>query len=309
VFDKDDGNGTQAKVDIILIARNAYKNMKIPRMLTSCIKSVIFFSPKTKFHIHMITGKGSNLRIARTISIIEQETGHKVSYNFYDLAEIEESLKDTIHMLREMFFFKDVGRYNDNIFFITPSFHKIFYPRINKAIFLDLDVEFRDDIAHLYNEFEKFEPENVIGLGFDLQPHYRSQFKKYRENHPGTMVGEANPGKQGFNTGVMLMDFKKMNDSTLYNSMLNKEKINKLRVKYDFMEGFLGHQDFYTLLGMKYPELFYRLPCQWNRQLDTSWKPHYSEVIFEKYHKCEGRIRLYHANGNTVIPKRQPIMK
>ncbi|KAK7085267.1 Xyloside xylosyltransferase 1, partial [Halocaridina rubra] len=42
---------------------------------------------------------------------------------------------------------------------------------------------------------------------------------------------------------------------------------------YSF-QGHLGDQDLYTLIAFDYPELFYTLPCGWNRQLCEWWRNH-----------------------------------
>lgn len=77
---------------------------------------------------------------------------------------------------------------------------------------------------------------------------YRNKFTAYREKNPGTDVGSPNPGKQGFNTGVMLMDFTRMRTSLRYNLNFFAGKLKLLTAKYEF-HGDLGHQDFFTLLG------------------------------------------------------------
>ena len=77
---------------------------------------------------------------------------------------------------------------------------------------------------------------------------YRSKFASYREKNPGTDVGSPNPGKQGFNTGVMLMDFDRMRNTPLYNLNFFGNKLRSWQTKYEF-HGDLGHQDFFTLLG------------------------------------------------------------
>lgn len=210
--------------------------------------------------------------------------------------------QETITMIKKYFFSKDVGRYNDDIFFLTEIFHEAFPKRLHKIIFLDVDLVFKEDIAKLYEEFSKFEAQNVMGIGPDLQPQYRMDFSKYRSENPGTIVGSPRPGGlQGFNTGVVLFDLDRMRKSALYNSLLNSTVIEFLCEKYKF-HGYLGHQDFFTLTGMEYPELYYKLDCTWNRQLDVGWINVTGKKIFDQYHKCDGKIKVMHANGDSVIP-------
>ena len=85
--------------------------------------------------------------------------------------------------------------------------------------------------------------------------------------HEGTRVGEPPPnGLTGFNSGVLLLDLDRMRKSDLYNSLIDRNVIQSLQDKYSFKAG-LGDQDLYTLINLEHEELFYVLPCEWNRQL------------------------------------------
>lgn len=59
-----------------------------------------------------------------------------------------------------------------------------------------------------------------------------------------------------------------MRNSKLYSELITPQTVEKLTKKYHF-KGHLGDQDFFTLIGMDHEELFYVLPCTWNRQLCT----------------------------------------
>ena len=72
-----------------------------------------------------------------------------------------------------------------------PFYHRIF--PYEKFIMLDADLKFRIDIAELYDMFEDFSKNQVMGVGVDLAPHYRIAFREYRKKNPDTMVGE--PGR------------------------------------------------------------------------------------------------------------------
>ena len=82
-------------------------------------------------------------------------------------------------------------KYRDDLFLIGPFYHRIF--PYNKFIMLDADLKFRIDIAELYDMFEDFSNNQVMGVGVDLAPHYRIAFREYRKTNPNTMVGE--PGR------------------------------------------------------------------------------------------------------------------
>ncbi|XP_067121657.1 xyloside xylosyltransferase 1-like [Centruroides vittatus] len=285
-------------VHLSFMCKYAYRNMKILRNLLRCVKSIIRYTSRN-LHFHIFLDKPSKMRVKRTLKKIIKETGRTFSISFYDINNIIEKSQDFIKIMRKFFFTKDVGRYNDDIFFISELIHHIL--SIDKVIMIDLDLIFNADIGDLHRHFHKFSPTNVIGLANDLQPQYRVDFKFYRKLNPQTSVGAPRPGKQGFNTGVVLFHLQKMRQSELYNSLLNHTAIEYLCKKYYF-EGYLGHQDFYTLTGMEYPELYYVLDCTWNRQLDTGWNNSVDKNIFDLYHECNGKIKVIHGNGDAFMP-------
>ena len=82
-------------------------------------------------------------------------------------------------------------KYRDDLFLMGPFYHRVF--PYDKFIMLDADLKFKIDIAELYDHFENFTKNNVMGVGTDLAPHYRIAFREYRKKNPGTMVGE--PGR------------------------------------------------------------------------------------------------------------------
>ncbi|KAL1431444.1 hypothetical protein MTO96_014291 [Rhipicephalus appendiculatus] len=232
-------------VDVVFVAKWAYRNMK------------------------------SYLRLSRTLGSIQVESKRKFQFFLYNITAVEASNREVIELMRLLFFTKDVGRYNDDMFFITEIFHRVF--DVARILFIDLDLEFEEDVAKLYAHFDCFGSETLIGIGHDLQPQYRVDFQSYIDAHPGTDVG--------FTTNCSPY-----------------EKLAPICAKYGF-NGSLGHQDFFTLVGMEYPELFFVLDCTWNRQLDTGWSHTVNKTTFDAYHRCPGKVRIYHANGGARLPE------
>ena len=132
--------------------------------------------------------------------------------------------------------------------------------------------------------------------------------KQYRKRNPGTKLGE--PGRfQGFNTGVVLFNLKRMRENVKYNHYVDNEGeiLDELAEKYLY-RSHLGDQCFFTLLGFEHPEWFKILPCSLNYQLDTSLAVQLEyRSIFDQYHNCtdiatSDDIKIYHGNGGTSIP-------
>ncbi|XP_044277084.1 xyloside xylosyltransferase 1 [Varanus komodoensis] len=192
--------------------------------------------------------------------------------------------------------------YGDAIFFLSVAMHRIMPKEISRIIQVDLDVEYRTNIRELFEEFDNFPEGAVIGIAREMQPVYRHLFWQYRQEHPGTRVGEPPPeGLPGFNSGVLLLQLDAMRRSELYNRLLEPEALQELASRFHF-RGHLGDQDFFTLAGMEHPELFHVLDCTWNRQLCSWWRDHGYSQVFEHYFRCDGHVRIYHGNCNTPIP-------
>ena len=219
-----------------------------------------------------------------------------------DVKDIAMKTDEIILPMQQHFSYKPGAYYSDALFFISIGMHRVMPDSVHRVIMLDADLKFTDDIGKLYDRFRLFSKENIIGIGYDLQPVYRHQFWKYRSENKGTRVGEPGPdGLQGFNSGVLMLDLDKMRHSKLYNSLINADAVRKLTEEFSF-KGHLGDQDFFTLVGMKYEWLFHVLPCQWNRQLCRWWEDKGYKEIFHKYFDCADPIKIWHGNCNTPIP-------
>ena len=219
-----------------------------------------------------------------------------------DVDKLARDLDAIITPMQKHFSFEKGAYYSHALFFLSIAIHQVLPESIHRVIMLDADLKFMDDIRNLYDRFELFTSENIIGVGRELQPVYRHTFWAYRKKHLGTRVGEPPPnGLTGFNSGVLLLDLDRMRQSELYNSLLNEESLARLTEELSF-KGHLGDQDFFTMLGMKYEQLFHILPCEWNRQLCRWWEDKGYADVFDLYYRCDADVSIYHGNCNTPIP-------
>jgi len=195
-------------------------------------------------------------------------------------------------------------RYEDIIFLLSLSLHKILPLKINRIIQLDLDLKFTTNVKELWDNFNYFSRDHLMALAHENQPVYRHLLWKYRKENPGTLLGNPPPhGNPGYNSGVLLLHLHRMRMSDLYNSYLEPERLHQLLQKYSFT-GHLGDQDFYTLLSFEQPQLFQTLDCSWNKQLCQWWKDKGYEGIFDQYFKChQPHIKIWHANCDSQFPQ------
>ena len=83
-----------------------------------------------------------------------------------------EALKKTV--VEDLYKVTDSNlKYTFDLFYIAPLFQKKF-SKLERMIFLDIDLMFQDNIKKLWNQFPKTAElgEKCIGVGKDLSPHY-----------------------------------------------------------------------------------------------------------------------------------------
>uniref|UniRef100_A0A4W5N933 Xyloside xylosyltransferase 1 n=1 Tax=Hucho hucho TaxID=62062 RepID=A0A4W5N933_9TELE len=193
--------------------------------------------------------------------------------------------------------------YSDAIFFLSVAMHHIMSTAIHLQciVQLDLDLKYRSNIRELFLEFDRFPSGAVIGIAREMQPVYRHTFWQYCKENPQSRVGEPPPdGLPGFNSGVMLLDLGAMRTSALYNQLLEPRNVSLLADQYHF-RGYLGDQDFFTMIGMEHPGLFHALACGWNRQLCTWWREHGYGDMFQLYYHCDGPVYISINQSNLFI--------
>jgi lipopolysaccharide biosynthesis glycosyltransferase len=119
----------------------------------------------------------------------------RVTYEYFQISVLTQKYIWTIFEIRNLFVHRTTDsaskKYQDDLFFMGLFYHRVF--PYKKFIVLDADLKFRIDIEELYDHFDHFTSEQIMGVGIDLYPHYRNAFGDYRKSHPGTNVGE--PGR------------------------------------------------------------------------------------------------------------------
>ena len=227
---------------------------------------------------------------------------HWVNVSLYDLKDVQIVVQPYQNVLQQHFSDREAPYYNKTVFFVEAVLHKFLPETLDRVVTFDIDIKFNASVADLYKHFSLFSPSNILGLAYEQQPTYLHYTEQYRASHPETPVGGPPPlGRPGLNSGVMLVDLARLRGSDIYNRMLEPEPLKQLTEKYSFQSN-LGDQDFYTLLSFEYPELFYVLPCHWNRQLCRWFETHGYEDSFDAYHRCDGDIYIYHGNCNSTLP-------
>ncbi|TSW35247.1 Xyloside xylosyltransferase 1 [Bagarius yarrelli] len=281
--------------------------------------------------LHYVSDGGSKELAVRMLPELLREATFQYEVVFHDVNDLTEKLFPIVEAMQKHFSAGSGAYYSDAIFFLSVAMHRIMPTEMKRILQLDLDLKYRTNIRDLFQQFKHFPPEAVIGIAREMQPVYRyfihththtltftscvlqclysaaltpdqHTFWQYRKENLKTRVGNPPPdGLPGFNSGVMLLNLEIMRRSALYNRLLEPEQVAHLTEKYHF-RGHLGDQDFFTMIGMEHPELFYPLDCGWNRQLCTWWRDHGYGDVFQLYFRCDKPVQIYHGNCNTPIP-------
>lgn len=220
----------------------------------------------------------------------------------YFIGNFSDTFSETIEVLQQYFSAKPGTYYSQALFYVSVRLSELIPASVDRLTFVDVDTEFRDGLEKLVAYFDDFDNDQLLGLAPELSPVYRHILYLYRHRHKSTLLGEPKgQGFPGYNSGVVLMKLSKIRQSSLFESLLTNSTLSSLTTKYSF-KGHLGDQDFYTLAALEHPELFYTLPCNWNRQLCQWWRSKGYDDVFDQFYECQGSISLYHGNCNSRIP-------
>lgn len=290
----------------LFLFTNVDRKPDLQAKFSICIESLfrhLELPPGVQLTLHFVADPGSRAYGEKLLQAYQRPG---VRFAFHDKDEWTAKIFPIVDDMQSHFSSGKGSYYNDSIFFLSIGMHRLLPPEIERIVKLDFDVRFETNPYLLFQEFDRFRPDNLIGLGPELQPVYRHVLWQYRHDHPETRFGSPRPeGFQGFNAGATLLDLGRLRKSEAYNRALEPQAVASLVEKYHF-KGHLGDQDFYTLLAMEHEELFYQLDCAWNRQLCTWWKDKGYENVFAAYHQCPGPVKMYHGNCSTPIPAVDP---
>ncbi|GBM23559.1 Xyloside xylosyltransferase 1 [Araneus ventricosus] len=287
-------------VDVLLFFVHASNNPRLKSKLNLCLSSLLNYATPA-LHLHILTDRAS---LNSTIEVLKNTAPlakTAVQISLYDVNVFMTPLEELVNTLVPHFSFKPGAYYSDGLFYISIGLFKVM--SLKRVIVIDADVKFLSDVKLLYDYFDKFPPEAIIGIAREQQPVYRHILHEYRRLHNSTKLGDPPPdGITGFNSGVLLLDLDKMRNSSSYLEIINNSSIVLELIKQYKFRGHLGDQDFYTLVSFEYSHLFYTLPCTWNRQLCQWWKYHGYQNVFNLYYSCAGKAHILHGNCNSVIP-------
>ncbi|CAH2247887.1 xyloside xylosyltransferase 1 [Pelobates cultripes] len=98
---------------------------------------------------------------------------------FHDVSTLTEKLFPIVEAMQKHFSAGTGTYYSDSIFFLSVALHRIIPKDISRIIQLDLDLKFKTNIRELFEEFDNFLQNSVIGIANEMQPVYRLEAVLY----------------------------------------------------------------------------------------------------------------------------------
>ncbi|XP_014601591.1 PREDICTED: glycosyltransferase-like protein LARGE2 isoform X2 [Polistes canadensis] len=154
----------------------------------------------------------------------------------------------------------------------------------SKILVLDTDVTILNDVTILWKMFEKFNPNQTLGLAENQSRWYLKSFSYGQQPWPAL-------GK-GFNTGVMLMHLHRLRISKFRDLWVTTTK----RVLGSIQETTLADQDIINAVIKEHPEIVARIDCTWNVQLSD-------HATSESCYQRGNRLNIIHWNS----PRKQDV--
>ncbi|XP_050710893.1 xyloside xylosyltransferase 1-like [Eriocheir sinensis] len=291
-------------LDIAFIFTHARDNWSLQSQLRVAASSLLEHS-SAPLRLHLITDEDGFLTATRIISDVQAAThldARHIKLVYVSADNFIPEIESSVTVLQEFFTRHANSYYRDALFFFSLHLHRLL-PGLDRVILMDIDIKVKGDAAELYSHFERFTESNVIGMTLEQSPVYRHLLSAYHRTHPNTTLGgpPTEGGFPGYNSGVVLVDINKLRQSKIIKSYMERSKLVERTSHYSF-QGHLGDQDLYTLIALDHPEVFYTLPCTWNRQLCEWWRGHGYQSVFDKYFACPQELKIIHGNCKTPIP-------
>lgn len=135
---------------------------------------------------------------------------------------------------------------------------------VDRVIVLDVDMSVHRDITELWQFFSQFTESCLFAAVEQQSDWYLGTLPDHRKN----IIWPANG--RGLNTGVMLLELKKMREAKWHSFWKN----TAIRHLQHFQRTTLAEQDIVNVIFLEHPEKGMLLPCYWNIQLhDHSYAP------------------------------------
>lgn len=168
---------------------------------------------------------------------------------------------------------------------------RLFFPYLientGRVLYVDTDILFLRPIDELWSLFDRFKPEQLAALAPEGEVAELNWYKRFAQ-HPYVQP-------LGVNSGVMLMDFRKMREARW------RERMLAYRRQYTSIPW--GDQDLINIFFAESPEKLYIFSCDWNFRPD--------HCMYGSNCKAaeENGVSVVHGNRQSFHGDKQPTFK
>ncbi|XP_077292472.1 xylosyl- and glucuronyltransferase LARGE2s-like [Arctopsyche grandis] len=213
------------------------------RGIVPLIKSILFYR-RNPIHFHLMVDD-----VAFTIL--------ETLFNTWDLPEVTITFYHTNDAIPMVSWIPN-AHYSGIFGLLKLTLPNVLPKNLKKVIVLDTDLTFLSDIAELWVLFQKMKNE-IFGLVENQSDWYLG--KLWHEFKPWPAIG------RGFNTGVILLHLD--NIRIQINWLLLWKNVTEVNLlKYTGTK--LADQDIFNAIIKQYPDIVYKMDCEWNVQLSDN---------------------------------------
>lgn len=144
-------NQTEYNIFIIYTKENYLLKTKLEMFMKSLLKYA-----SVRLHLHIISDERSESGAESILRTQIQFYKSPVAYTMYNVDECAGQLTDITQAMMPYFSSNPGSYYSDALFYLSLGLHRIVDVGMRRAILIDCDVVFRSDIAHLFQEFNKY---------------------------------------------------------------------------------------------------------------------------------------------------------
>ena len=200
------------------------------------MKTIVLFTT-SPIQFHTFSDEPTIHYIKQQLALYPLHYGKRFTYKCYNIEESYAVIKDKVADLNH---FEHFGPAGGSLRLLMPQL----LSDIEKLIVLDTDLIFLGDITELYEQFQKFHPHHIIGMGPEgftyLKPINKQRFY----------------GDYGLNAGVILMNIRRANEVSFIDKILDYYKTESDSIISHHEQGLLN------LYFADHPYQIYDLPCR-----------------------------------------------
>ncbi|XP_033218073.1 LARGE xylosyl- and glucuronyltransferase 2-like [Belonocnema kinseyi] len=156
--------------------------------------------------------------------------------------------------------------------------------QVPKILVIDTDVTFLNDVVLLWQSFNYFNEDQLLGLVENQSQWYLKTLPYEQRSWPAL--------DKGFNTGIVVMNLKRLRERNFAHLWVTIAK----RVLETISETSLADQDIINAVIKEYPYIVYRIECTWNIQLSD-------HTLSESCYSDANRLNVIHWNS----PRKQNV--